>query len=255
MTTHRLFRSSAFAVLALITRAAAWGQQPAPGSNPVPGPLPPVKMQYDGDAKTGYSATNTGKMLRIRLWVADSLQQRKILENGLELWVDTKGRKNKTTGILFPLAAHAPQPGNAPAPTIRRQAKPSLLSLIQLQKEIKLVGFGEELNGLQNQHHPSGIDVALRMVNDTLFYEAQVPLPLLAGTTGDKSRISIGIIEKGKDPALFAGGDMPPGGGPPPGGGEGMGPGGPPPGDGPPEDMDIEQFANNVIWYKFDLYR
>ena len=86
-----MFRSSAIALLALIARSAAWGQGPVPP--------PPIKMRYDDDAKTGYSISNTDRLLKIRLWVADPLQQAKILENGLELWIDIKGKKNKTTGI------------------------------------------------------------------------------------------------------------------------------------------------------------
>lgn len=269
MNSNRLFRSSAIALLALIARgAAAFGQQPAFREQPSSGALPPVKMHYDGDAKTGYSATNTDKFLKVRLWVADSQQQRKIMENGLELWIDTKGKKNKTTGIIYPqrvlpaLPAEAvAQAGKASAVTgppaeARGPRAPKLPigALIAMQKEIKLVGFGDELNGIQNQHHPSGIDVSLRVVNDTLYYDAQIPLSLLPVVSGD-SRVSIGIIEKGRNPEEFPGAGMP-GGGPPPGGGEGMGPGGgPPPGDMPPGDMDIEQFANNVIWYKFSLYR
>jgi hypothetical protein len=270
MISNRLFRSSSVALLALIARgAAAFGQQPAFREQPPPGPPLPVKMHYDGDAKTGYSANNTDKFLKVRLWVADSQQQRKIMENGLELWVDTKGKKNKTTGIIYPQRMLPALPAEALAKTGEASAKagppasatgrgprapkPPIRDLIAMQKEIKLVGFGDDLNGIQNQHHPSGIDVSLRVVNDTLYYDAQIPLSLLPGASGD-SRVSIGIIEKGKDPEEFSGAGMP-GGGPPPGGGEGMGPGGPPPGDMPPGDMDIEQFANNVIWYKFSLYR
>ena len=241
MFSNHLFRSSAVALLALIARGAAWGQQPALREQPAPAPLPPVKMHYDGDAKTGYSVINTDKLLKVRLWIADSQQQRKIMENGLELWVDTKGKKNKTTGIIYPL----------PALSLSKGA--SLQSIAARQKEIKLVGFSEDLNGIQNQHHPSGIDISLRIVRDTLYYEAQIPLSLVPGISGDNTRVSIGIIEKGKDPAQFSGGMF--SGGPPPGGGDGMGPGGPAPGEPPPGDMDIEQFANNIIWYKYILYR
>jgi len=251
MISNRLFRSSAVALLALFARGAAWGQQPALREQPAPAPLPPVKMHYDGDAKTGYSVINTDKLLKVRLWIADSQQQRKIMENGLELWVDSKGKKNKTTGIIYPLPSVSPAlPAEASAKAGPPPPAPhsSLQTIAARQKEIKLVGFSEELNGIQNQHHPSGIDVSLRIIRDTLYYEAQIPLSLVPGISGDNPRVSIGIIEKGKDPSLFVGG-------PPPGGGDGMGPGGPPPGEPPPGDMDIEQFANNVIWYKYSLYR
>ncbi|HSC39125.1 MAG TPA: hypothetical protein VLD19_14685 [Chitinophagaceae bacterium] len=107
MTGNHLFRSSAIALLALIARggAAAWGQAPAAP--------PPIKMRYDEDAKTGYSVSNSDRLLKVRLWIADPLQQAKIMENGLELWIDTKGKKNKITGILYPLpVAKAPGPAS-----------------------------------------------------------------------------------------------------------------------------------------------
>ena len=264
MTGNHLFRSSAIALLALIARggAAAWGQGPAAP--------PPIKMRYDEDAKTGYSVSNSDQLLKVRLWIADPLQQAKIMENGLELWIDTKGKKNKITGILYPLPSAAevsakvgrPQQQAGDGPPERDNHKPervALQPLIDRQKEIKLVGFGDELNGLQNQHHPSGIDVTLRVVNDTLFYEAQIPLQLLPATEkGAMAKLGIGIIEKGKDPATLKNDELPGGGGPPGGDGDGMGAGGPPPGGGgPPPDMeDIHQlYSINTIWYKYELYR
>jgi hypothetical protein len=241
----------------------------------------PLKLLYDEEAKTSYCVVTRDSLLTVQLWVADAAQQVKILQNGLELWVDVKGRQHKTTGIMYPLPVKPTHPfaakgsampqqrpeatgGETPADAARetmpqnKQRVPAqaLQAMIASQKEIQLRGFGEELNGFQNQHHPSGLDVSLRLFNDTLYYRAQIPLRLLAGFTGINQRMSIGIIEKGKEPKEFEG-NMPGMGGPPPGGGEGMGPGGPPPGGGAPPDMEAMQqlFATNVFWYKFVVSR
>ncbi len=268
---NQLFRPLGIVLCAIITGLApVYCQEPAPHDKP---PAAPVKMHYDEDARTWYSVSVNDQLLEVHLQIADSIQQTKVVENGLELWVDPRGKKNKTTGIVYPLAMAKPPAQKSAAsagalPALpqgeepidknnRKTPRQSLPPLIALQREMKLVGFGDALNGTQNQHHPSGIDVALHLANDTLYYDARIPLNLLAGLQGAGSHISIGIIEKGKNPSEFKG-DMPGGpggpGGPPPGG-DGIGPGGPPP---PGEDINqemMEMFINNVIWYRINTGR
>ena len=66
----------------------------------------PVKKMYDEDAKSWYAIYITGDVIHVYLAVTDPLQQRKIITNGMELWIDTKGKKNKKTGIFFPFNKH-----------------------------------------------------------------------------------------------------------------------------------------------------
>lgn len=106
---------------------------------------------------------------------------------------------------------------------------------------MKLEGFKEELNGVQNSRHPSGIQVCLYFVKDTLVYQAQLPLNTLSEPLLVNSRVAVGIIQKGMPVGLQAGGDIPPPAGdgmmPPPAGGE----------DG------MRIFEDSIIWYKFLL--
>ena len=223
----------------------------------------PVKKIYDEDAKSWYAVYNSDNILHVYIAVTDQAQQRKIVMNGIELWIDTKGKKNKKTGIQYPFNEMDNKQGPAQGPP--GMGRPGafderlldtnniarLEKAIAQHREMKLTGFNEELNGVQNIDHPSGIHVSLYFIKDTLVYDAQLPLNTLPETPAVNSRIAIGIIEKGMQAPSFGGDGMaPPDGGP---GGDGMMPppggGGPPPGG--PEAMAL--FEDNIIWYKLLL--
>ncbi|MFT3933758.1 MAG: hypothetical protein QM726_09105 [Chitinophagaceae bacterium] len=227
----------------------------------------PVKKNYDEDARSWYAVYNTGNTLHVYLAVTDPVQQRKIVMNGLEIWIDAKGKKNKKTGILFPIALTdkmpKPQPGlnngnNRPGGFIQgngvdTNAIHDLEKNIAQQHEMKLTGFKDELNGLQSTQHPSGIAVALYFSKDTLIYEAQLPLNTLSETIPLNSRVSVGIVEKGRQMGIMGDGNgmPPPDGGGPGGGGDGNMP---PPGGPPPFGEDgMRIFEDNTIWCKLTI--
>jgi len=242
---------------------------------------PFAKQQYDEDALTWYAISNDDKNIYVHLAVKDSLQKRKLLQNGMELWVDSKGKKNKVTGIMFPLgekvnmypgggnrnAAGGPPPFFTPGANDHKNADSMLAQLISRQKEAELKGFEGDINGRQPLEKLQGFTIGVGLLHDTLVYDATIPIRSLAHAA-DKGAISIGVFEKGIDMPGFEGGpggDMdggggppgggpPGGGGPPPGGGDGFGP---PPGDGPPGGgIDFKRlFQTNVIWYKLKLLK
>lgn len=214
--------------------------------------------RYDPDARTYYSAANDSEGIHIRVATADLSQQRKILRNGLELWLDPKARKNKSTGILFPLPvkerSNFQQNGggqrvsDGPPPFLtndsgRQVEKKRLHSLVGEQKEMKLVNLSSS----------SGLSVSLHFAGDTLIYEADIPFSAFPANFSAHGPIGIGIIEKGMQMPDFGGNDMPggdggPGGGPP---GGGTMPDGPPPGGFPVDDDMQKIFANDNIWFRF----
>jgi hypothetical protein len=94
-----------------------------------------IKKMMDEDAYTQYAIYDDAKYIFIQLYITDSLQKRKVLKNGMEVWIDVKGKKNKVTGILFPLAAavnNYPGGGNrnaagGPPPSLQsNQKKPRI---------------------------------------------------------------------------------------------------------------------------------
>jgi len=232
---------------------------------------PYAKQQYDEDAYTWYGAYADDKNIYVRLAVKDSTQKAKLLQNGLELWVDSKGKKNKVTGIMFPLGEKAnvyPGGGNRNAaggpPSFfttntnkNINADSALAQQISRQTEAELKGFTGDVNGRQPLQKLTGFAIMLGMQHDTLMYSATIPLNNI--NQADKGTVSIGIFEKGIELPGFdgggSGGDMdggsgPPAGGPPPGGGGMMAPG-----DGPPDGFDMRRlFQTNVIWYKVKLH-
>lgn len=217
---------------------------------------PGLKSWYNKTTRTWCSIYNDNKTVYIQLSITDLLQQKKVVENGIELWIDIKGKKKKNTGIIFPWAATLPTndhpssrndnkfPGppddNAKAPektAIRQQLK----SLASLQREMKLKGFVDELNGIQNANHPSGLHVSLQFKHDTLIYRAIIPLQTLGRPVSFNTNITIGIVEKGVLPA--PGDDMMPPPGPQPD--EAFSPG----------DNAKQFLADDIIWYRFTLRR
>lgn len=226
---------------------------------------------FDKTSKVWHSERNDGQTIEVIVKIGDPSRQMKILRNGLEIWIDTKGKKNKKTGVLYPLASAsmtgAPRQA-AFTPTSERSAgqgdnRPNMhlaiAAMLQEKKEIELKGFKEELNGKHHISFSTGIELAISFgEKDTMEYRIRVPLSLLPNPVTPAKPIAIGIIMKGMQmPDMAQGGGFPggedgPGGNmPPPGGGGG---GGMPPGgrgqNGPSSSDMQELFKEDIIWVK-----
>jgi hypothetical protein len=238
---------------------------PAGDSSRMQRPVP--EMSYDEDTKTAYAAYNIGQSFYVHLEITDPAQQRKIVQNGLELWIDVKGKKNKKTGIAFPLPdkerAFTPPGDKGSDPAEKLSVRKAIEPILARKKEMTVTGFVKEVNGTQPAHLRDGFQVVLHFKNDTLIYDAEIPFTVFAKALPPDKSISIGIIEKGLLPGLNDGGMPGEGGGgsgggengPPPGGG-----GGPPPdGGGPPDGLPPggeemqKAFRDNVIWFTFSF--
>ena len=221
----------------------------------------PAKKTYNEAAKSWYAVYNTAGSLHVYLAVTDPQQQEKIIMNGIQLWIDARGKRNKKTGILYPFVSTI----NKTSPSLPDMNRPlnfnngrhdianikALETMVDAYHEMQLTGFKEDLNGVQNSHHPSGIHVSMYFIKDTLFYEAQLPLNTLPEAPVLNSHISVGIIEKGMPLPGFNGngGMLPPDGGGP--GGDGMMP--PPGGPAPGGEEGMRIFEDDIIWYKLSL--
>lgn len=228
---------------------------------------PGLKSWYNKSAKTWCCIYNDHNAVYIQLSITDLLQQKKVVENGIELWIDVKGKRKRNTGIIFPLpATHAindhtnhlnesrfPFPPNENASPLEKTAL-QLKSLVSLQREMKLKGFMDELNGTQNAKHPSGLHVSLAYDHDTLIYQATIPFQALGRPVSINADMNIGIVAKGMLPAGFVGTEMPDFDEPP---GEGMmQPQEPPPGEVFSAEENAKQFRkNDIVWYRFTVRR
>jgi len=94
-----------FSILALIFVSTGCAKMPIYNSewNGKQNQPDQVKVgQYDREARLGYNVLNDHKRLYISLETADPLTQAKILRHGVKIFVNTSGKKDKTTFLLFP---------------------------------------------------------------------------------------------------------------------------------------------------------
>ncbi len=215
-----------------------------------------TKRIYNEAARSWYGVYYSSDTLYICITVTDQLQQRKLVMNGLEVWIDPKGKRNKKTGILYPFRAVSHQeerlpegktPSLAGGDTLQgiSDQLPSLEKQLAQQHEMRLTGLKEELNGVQNNFHPSGIRMSFSFVKDTLLCQAQLPINTLIEHPDLYSRWSVGLIEKGSPMTFFGGDPLPPAGT-----GDGMMP---PPGPLPPGEDGMRIFEDNAIWFRLPL--
>lgn len=195
-------------------------------------------FRFEEEAATSYRCNIDNDRLVVELALTDRQEQEKILRNGVHLWIDPRGKKAKKTCISYPLPASVNQRLIVAPPHL---ADSSIRDIAVDAREMKLSGFTEAINGIQNHLHPSGIEMNLCFVNDTLMYKAQLPLNILAATGELSSKIGIGIVINGSDePTVMLPPEDPMQGNPPP-----------PPGEGPNRRL----LEDDEFWCKLVVFR
>ena len=214
-------------------------------------------LLYDNSTKCIYAIANDESALYICIKAIDRMQQIKIIQGGMEIWIDDKAKKKKSIGVKFPLGG-----GSMPMPTGKTSGSGQDSKEMRQQMRLKLLtmeltGFKEGLNG----PHDIYSNVQVKPVidwddNDNMVYELAIPFATLDETVrANLNNISIGIFIKGLKMDRGFGG-MPTGG--PPGGGM-QGGGGPPggmrPGDGGmPDQSQMENMSkDNSFWTKYTI--
>lgn len=150
---------------------------------------------FDKDAAISYAIANDSSALYYCIKIPDEKQQMKVLRTGMEIWIDPAGKKNKKTGIHFPL-------GNSQAPGGRNNdgkgKQEKLYYMVQL-KQMELTGFKEGVNGFQGtMANNSGVKAMIKWDSlDVLVYEARVPFSALNDDLGKSEQVSLGFIVKG----------------------------------------------------------
>jgi uncharacterized membrane protein YgcG len=217
---------------------------------------------YDKDVGISYDLANDTQNLYLIFKVVDNTVQHQILSSGFELWINTKGKKKKTTGVLYPLPMSKPQDGDkteapaqrnmqqrpqggtsanapngfgAPAGNLGDAGKES--QQLFAQKTLTLSGFNIK-NGLQPiEDCPVRTAVSLDK-SGNLIYELAIPFSTFYKEQLEEKNkgviFCIGLVVKKIDtPSSFESGSArTSGGGGQMGGGSGGGPGGGGPGGG-----------------------
>jgi len=213
---------------------------------------------YDKESKVFYDVFNDAQSIIVSIKIGDPIQQMKLVRNGLEIWVDYKGKTNKRTGVKFPL----PSLGGFQQQSRQTQindgneassVRPMIELMMAAKKEIELVGFKEELNGKFDVINTTGIRIEMGFgENDTVMYICSIPFSGFVQNLDFEKSFSVGIVIKGMERpegigGAFPGGDGPPGGMIPPdagmSGGRTRG--------GMPDMREIEKmFSDNIIWHR-----
>jgi hypothetical protein len=200
---------------------------------------------------------NDNRYLYVYLATWSRQKQMQILTNGLTVWIDRTGKKQRTFGVAYPMKQLVPdsigapdgmpaglrggeRPGGRPnASEENRQAIAREL-LAEARSELTVVGTGAEplASMAAADGERVGIDAMIDYANRTLIYELRIPLaasdslPFAVGAAPGAT-IGVGfIVGKTEMPSMKGSGQRPPEGMPSGGGMGGSGGMGGPPGGG-----------------------
>ena len=67
---------------------------------------PSEKFISDKETKTRFATDNDAQFLFLALTIPDRTTQKKIMQGGVNLYIDTKGKKKESTGIEYPVAGN-----------------------------------------------------------------------------------------------------------------------------------------------------
>jgi uncharacterized membrane protein YgcG len=149
---------------------------------------------YDSKSKLSYTVTNDMENLYICMRVTDDPGQVKIMRAGMQVWIDTTGKNNQTTGILFPQRATEPsaeqqQQGSSDGQGRRagggggRQMNTgNVRNRFQKEyKEMQLTGFKAPIRGSVPLQNDFGINLGINWDANKydssfiMIYEAVIP--------------------------------------------------------------------------------
>jgi uncharacterized membrane protein YgcG len=163
-----------------------------------------------------YCLSNDDKNIYVDAKITESIEQNKILQMGITVWVNTDGKARKITGIRFPVGAQfsrgQSRRGDMNIPL--NQATP-----LSQANTVELVGF----KGVEPNRFPSNntdnIRGSVKYDNDgNLLYSLTIPLSKLPeGVNGSATPMAF-AIEYGAPPAMGGQGGRPGGYTPPAGG-------------------------------------
>jgi hypothetical protein len=127
-----------------------------------------------------YAIAQNEQNLFIMMRVANHAEQIKLLNSGMEIWIDPTGKKAKTTEVIYPVKGELsedvlrPQSGSIDQKmNIAQMHLKVAAELISLSR----IGFKPEFSGVQSIFQNTGFKAAINWdENNTLIYELKIPL-------------------------------------------------------------------------------
>lgn len=156
----------------------------------------PPFVHYDTESRIRYDVFHDGENLLLYFDVSDEMSIRKIFGLGLEIYIDTNGKRKKDNGYIYPVAGAAQQSAVL-EPQGLQPALPDKSNLSKLQKNISseyiLIDDGEEETFNLFATH-NDLDISMRLTESgNLEYKASIPLALF-GIDSLPEEITIGIL-------------------------------------------------------------
>lgn len=189
-----------------------------------------------GFAKTeniSFEIANDAENLYVLISTKDQLEQQKIIQGGMTVWVNTNADKSQSgaVGIGYPLDSR-----NDPDRNLMNEAQPNRVPksvTLQDKQEYALYGFGTSSEvgnfAYADDSNPQGVKMRMDYNNaGELIYEAAIPLTTLypghsAGSSYAAKSIAVGIFVDGLPPNANVPRGVGGGGGPEIGVGGGLG--------------------------------
>lgn len=170
----------------------AW--QPTPiaidgDSKDWPSPYP----NFDSKAKIAYASSNDGQYLYVTFQTGDELTQAKIMKAGMQLTIDTTGRKDAQFTIKYPLEntlvdydlSSINEPGKDMALQMAKKTNQFVKKALEQANQLSVDGFKDCKGGYTiSQPQACGIKVKMRLDEyKELVWEAAIPFAAIYGKT------------------------------------------------------------------------
>ncbi|MFA6085696.1 hypothetical protein [Mucilaginibacter sp.] len=210
-----------FSALTLVTSAVKAQTSKAPG-NMQP---PPANVVIDGnlnewgdslrylneEKKIPYTLANDQENLYVAIRINDRMEQARIINAGITLSIDPKGKKKETFAMTFPLSAPGSKPqfgfskddnGEVSQQDRDELARERLTTL----RNIKVTGFKDIEYDMITTSNTYGIKAAINYDADgNLVYEAAIPLKFFHADSPSKSEWAFNFKINGMQKAVITG--------------------------------------------------
>lgn len=136
-----------------------------------------VPLQFSPKGSFEYAVASSPNELCIFLKVPDQVEQTKLLRGGMEVYINPKGKKEKTTAVFYPVKGELPEDTRPQATPGQKQDMKELRMRIAGQLiSLNRTGFKPAFNGVQSIRQNTGFKAAINWnENDDLIYELAIP--------------------------------------------------------------------------------
>ena len=184
----------------------------------------PVFISFDEHISV--AAANDDRNLYLAVTTTDSTRRREMQTGGFTVWLDVKGGKDKTYGVVVP-GMSSPERGRFDDPTASHDAPRE--NSLPLLTHVDLLGPGKDDRRLVELAATTDVAAAEGQHEGTLLYELKLPLSIMPSSLGFGAepgrKVGLGLqVSAGHAPGSHEG--RPGGGGFGRGGGGGAGGGG-----------------------------